>query len=122
MPTFTVTFRYLGRVWFLCGRFWTEEAARASHHTNEEAAGAALTKARRYMRNKQLSARIVMNLLAAEASVRRSREETNADQPAQFSSGASRRGSSSELVAAASDVVSRQSVNRGAIRAISAGV
>jgi|SRR5271170_6196034 hypothetical protein len=56
---FIVTFHYLGRDWFLCAKSWTIEPAHASRYINAEAAAAALMIARRYMRNKQVKARIV---------------------------------------------------------------
>lgn len=60
MTTFTVTFHYLGRDWFLSKKnCWTDQPSGASHYISEEAAGAALVAARRYMRNKQVRARSV---------------------------------------------------------------
>jgi len=59
IKTYVVTFHYLGCDWFLCGKSWTVEPARASHYINAEAAGAALATARRFMKNKQVKARIV---------------------------------------------------------------
>ena len=70
MTTLTVTFHYLGRDWFLCGKSWTDEFPRASLYVSEEAAGAALATARRYMRNKQAKARIVA--MAPDVDLRRS--------------------------------------------------
>ena len=60
METYRVTFNYLGRDWFLCAKTWTYEPSHASHYRNAEAASAALVTARRYMRNKQVKARIVV--------------------------------------------------------------
>jgi hypothetical protein len=60
MTTFNVTFHYLGRDWFLSTKnCWTDQPSGASHYISREAAGAALVTARRYMRNKQVKARIV---------------------------------------------------------------
>ncbi len=77
MKTFTVTFRYLGRDWFLCGKSWTDECARASHYVSEHAAEAALVKARRYMRNKQAKARIVTMIPNVEAPERLDADASN---------------------------------------------
>ena len=60
MTTFIVTFHYFGRDWFLCGKSWTVEPARASHYINGDAADAALLTARRCMKNKQVKTRIVV--------------------------------------------------------------
>ena len=60
METYRVTFNYLGRDWFLCAKTWTYEPSHSSHYRNAEAASAALVTARRYMRNKQVKARIVV--------------------------------------------------------------
>jgi hypothetical protein len=59
MSKFSVTFHYLGLDWFLVAKSWTDEPNRASNYATEEAASMALTRARRYMRNKQIKARIV---------------------------------------------------------------
>ena len=59
MTAFNVTFTYLGNDWFLCAKTWTVQPARASAYPTEEAAGVALRRARRYMRNKQPKAHIV---------------------------------------------------------------
>jgi len=59
VTTFNVTFRYLGRDWFLRAKSWTEWWMHASHYDSEEAAIAALAIARRSMRNKQAGARII---------------------------------------------------------------
>lgn len=68
MPTFNVTFNYLGRDWFMCAeKCWTDQPSRASQYINGQAAGAALAKARRYMRNKQVEARIVASTSQVEA-------------------------------------------------------
>ena len=49
----------LGHDWFLSGKYWTNELARASQYINVEAASAALATARRNIKNKQSKARIV---------------------------------------------------------------
>lgn len=67
METYLVTFNYLGRDWFLCAKAWTDDPSRASHYRNQEAANAALATARRYMRNKQVKARIVVTPRTEEA-------------------------------------------------------
>ena len=59
MSTFSVTFHYLGHDWFLAAKAWTDEPERASNYATQEAASMALTRVRRYMRNKQTKARIV---------------------------------------------------------------
>jgi hypothetical protein len=77
-----VTFHYLGRDWFLCGKSWTDEFPRASHYVSEEAAGAALAKARRYMRNKQAKARIVA--ITQDVDLRRSADASNRNPSPQY--------------------------------------
>ncbi len=67
MATFTVTFHYLGCDWFLREKSWTEKVGDASRYLDQQAAGEALAKARRYMRNKQPRARIVEMISPAEA-------------------------------------------------------
>jgi hypothetical protein len=59
MSTFSVTFHYLGHDWFLAATAWTDQPERASNYATQEAASMALTRVRRYMRNKQIKARIV---------------------------------------------------------------
>jgi hypothetical protein len=68
MTTFNVTFHYLGRDWFLSTKnSWTDQPSGASHYISREAAGAALVTARRYMRNKQVKARVVATPPTVEA-------------------------------------------------------
>ena len=59
MNTFAVSFHYLGNDWFLRATSWTDEPELASNYATEEAARTALTRARRYMRNKQVKARVI---------------------------------------------------------------
>jgi|SRR5271167_305551 len=68
MPTFIVTFHYLGRDWFMRSeKCWTDQPSRASHYSNVQAAGATLATARRHMRKKQVEARIVASTSRVEA-------------------------------------------------------
>jgi hypothetical protein len=70
MTTFNVTSHYLGRDWFLSTKnCWTDQSSGASNYISREAAGAALVTARRYMRNKQVKARIVATPPAVEATL-----------------------------------------------------